>query len=66
MGNFTGWFFAFEKIPETTSGAIFLKELSETPLNVQDPSLKKDYLSPCPIDPVDASNRYVSQNLEVE
>lgn len=36
-------FLAFEKIPEATSGAIFLKELSETPLIVQNTSLKKRF-----------------------
>ena len=37
-------FVAFEKIPEVTSGAIFLKELSETPLIVQNTSLKKGFI----------------------
>ena len=37
-------FLAFEKIPEVTSGAIFLKELSETPLIVQNTSLKKGFI----------------------
>ena len=37
-------FLAFEKIPEATSGAIFLKELSETPLIVQNTSLKKGFI----------------------
>jgi len=37
-------FLAFEKIPEATSGAIFLKELSETPLIVQNTSFKKGFI----------------------
>ncbi len=37
-------FLAFEKIPEATSGAIFLKELSEMPLIVQNTSFKKGFI----------------------
>jgi len=37
-------FFAFEKIPKATSGDIFLKELSETSLRVNNSSLKKIFI----------------------
>jgi tRNA A-37 threonylcarbamoyl transferase component Bud32 len=37
-------FLAFEKIPAATSGAIFLKELPETPLIVKNTSLKERFI----------------------
>jgi len=37
-------FLAFEKVPEATSGAIFLKKLSETPLEIQNTSLKEKFI----------------------
>ena len=59
-------FLAFKKIPEATSGAIFLKELSETPLIVQNTSFKKGFIVHlAQLIRWDASNGYLPQNLEV-